>query len=420
MNLVEKILARASGRRSVEPGEVIVADVDLMLLHDLSAAFVSRVFREELPGTKLRYPDRVGIVFDHTFSPPTERSAERLDGIRRFAKEHGITHLFDSGSGSMHHVILESGLWAPGQVIIGCDSHTTVYGAFGAFSTGVGNDSMAALGFAEGKAWFRVPERMLVRVDGKTQRHVTARDVSQFLVGSLGEDGAVYKAVEYAGSYIEGLSIEDRLLFPLMAIDVGAKAGYIDPDNATLDYARRTSKRSFEPLRNDPDVSSESVLDIDASKVEPQVAVPPLLSNVVPVTEMEGTAIQLAEIGGSTGGRFCDLEVAAERLSGKHVHGEVRLQIVPATRSIYRRALEEGLLTTLLDAGATIFPPSAGSNQAVNMGAMASDEAMISTQARNFPGRNGSPNARHYLSSAETVAVSALEGRITDPRRAGR
>jgi 3-isopropylmalate/(R)-2-methylmalate dehydratase large subunit len=234
----------------------------------------------------------------------------------------------------------------------------------------------------------------------------------------MGEDSAVYKALEYAGPYIEGLSIEDRILFPLMSIDLGAKASYINPDEKTAAFARSFSAmKDFELSTNDADVQYEKVIEIDAGKLEPQVACPPTVGNVKPVGEVEGVRIDIAEVGGSTGGRLEDLRVLAQRIGGRRIHAGLRLQVVPVSRGVYKRALQEGLIETLLDAGATIFPPSAGSNQAVNMGAMAEEEVMISTQARNFPGRNGHPKARHYLASASTVAASALRGKITDPRR---
>ncbi len=415
MNMIEKILAKASGKKEVVPGDVVIANVDRMVLHDLSSNLVSKVFEQEMGGGSIADPSRIAFVFDHTFSPPTQRDAEVLVEARRFAAAHGIRNVFDSGSGSIHHVIIEQGLWAPGQIIIGCDSHTTVYGALGVFSTGVGNNSMAALGFCHGKCWFRVPQTIQVFLHGTLREGVGPRDVAQYLEGHLGEDSAVYKAVEYAGPFIEGLSIEDRLLFPLMAIDLGAKAGFINPDEKTEAFARAHCT-NFEILKNDNSVSYERVIDLDISALEPQVACPPTVGNVKPIGEVAGIEIHLAETGGSTGGRLGDIRVVAARLKEKKVHPNVRLQIVPATRGIYLAALREGLIETLVEAGAIVFPPSAGSNQAVNMGAMAEGEAMISTQARNFPGRNGHPKARHYLASASTVAASALTGRITDPR----
>jgi len=417
MNMIEKILARASGKKQVEPGDVVVANVDRMVLHDLSSNLVAKVFEQEMGGGQIFDPDRIAFVFDHTFSPPSQRDAEVLTEARRFAAKYGIRHVFDSGSGSLHHVIIENGLWAPGQIIIGCDSHTTIYGALGVFSTGVGNNSMAALGYAHGKCWFRVPQTFQVNVHGSLQHGVTPRDVAQFLEGFLGEDGAVYEAVEYAGPFIEKLSMEDRMLFPLMAIDLGAKAGFINPDAKTLEFAKQhAGTKDFEMPVNDRHVKYTKVVDIGVSALEPQVACPPTVGNVKPVGEVAGTEIQLAEIGGSTGGRLYDIRAAAQRLRGKKVHPHVRMQIVPATRGILLAALREGLIETLVEAGAILFPPSAGSNQAVNMGAMSENEAMISNQARNFPGRNGHPKARVYLASADTVAASALNGRITDPR----
>jgi 3-isopropylmalate/(R)-2-methylmalate dehydratase large subunit len=417
MNMVEKILAKASGKKETRPGEVVVANVNLMVMHDLSANFVMRVFREEIGGGTILDPSRIAFVFDHNFSPATREAATTLNTVRQFAAEHGIRNLFDCGSGSLHHVIIENGLWAPGQVIIGCDSHTPIYGALGVFATGVGNNSMAALGFQHGKAWFRVPETIQVFLHGTPRKGVKPRDIAQYVVGLMGEDSAVYKSIEYGGPYIQALTIEDRMLFPLMSIDLGAKASYVNPDEKTLAYARAHSPvKDFEMMVNDAGVQYEKIIDIDVSALEPQVACPPTVGNVKPVGEVAGVPIQIAEIGGSTGGRLEDIRVAASRLRGKHIAAGIRFQVVPATRGIYRAALREGLIEALVEAGATIFPPGAGSNQAVNMGAMAEPEAMISNQARNFPGRNGHPKARVYLGSADTVAASALAGKISDPR----
>ena len=417
MNMIEKILAKASGKREVAPGQVVVAKVDLMVMHDLSANFVTRVFREELGGGTIFDPARIAFVFDHNFSPATREAAETLFEVRRFAAQYGIKNVFQGGHGSLHHVIIENGLWAPGQIIIGCDSHTPIYGALGLFATGVGNNSMAALGFQHGLAWFRVPETIQIALHGATGDGVTARDIAQYVVGYMGEDSAVYKAIEYSGPYIRSLSIEDRILFPLMSIDLGAKAAFINPDEKTVEFARSFSSfKDHEVMTNDADVQYEAVIEIDVSKIEPQVACPPTVGNVKSARNVAGVPIDIAEVGGSTGGRIEDLRLLAKHIGGRRIHPGVRLQVVPASRGVYKRALKEGLIERLLDAGATIFPPSAGSNQAVNMGAMAEEEVMISTQARNFPGRNGHPKARHYLASASTVAVSALQGKISDPR----
>src|SRR6476661_1372870 len=261
MNMIEKILAKASGKKEVAPGEVVIATVNLMVMHDLSANFVTRVFREELEGASILDPSRIAFVFDHNFSPATEEAARTLYKVRRFAAEYGIKNLFNGGNGSLHHVIIENGLWAPGQIIIGCDSHTPIYGALGVFATGVGNNSMAALGFQHGQAWFRVPSTIQVFLHGATRDGVSARDVAQYVVGYLGEDSAIYRAIEYGGPYIQGLSIDDRMLFPLMSIDLGAKASFVNPDEKTRMYARSFSKfHDFDVMTNDPGGKYERVI----------------------------------------------------------------------------------------------------------------------------------------------------------------
>ncbi|HEY4342261.1 MAG TPA: aconitase/3-isopropylmalate dehydratase large subunit family protein [Steroidobacteraceae bacterium] len=417
MNVIEKILARKAGKAAVAADDVVVCKLDLMVMHDLSANFVMKVFETAMAGTAIAEPQKIVFAFDHNFSPATREAAQALADVRKFAARHNIRHVFDSGCGSIHHAILEAGLVTPGMIVVGCDSHTPIYGALGAFGTGVGNDSMAGLGFARGCGWFKVPETIKVYLHGKTAPGVMPRDVSQFLVGHIGEDGAIYKAIEYAGPYIEDLEVVDRLLFPLQAIDVGGKCGFVNPDHKTLGFARALLGHDrFEMFHNDAQGRYTDVIDVDVSRLEPQIACPPTVGNVKAVAEVAGTAINVAEIGGSTGGRLEDIRAVAHMFSAHRVHPGVRLQIVPASRQIYLAALREGLFEVLHIAGANIFPPSAGSNQAFNMGALAEDEVLISTQARNFPGRNGHPKSRHFLASALTVAASAVTGRITDPR----
>jgi 3-isopropylmalate/(R)-2-methylmalate dehydratase large subunit len=414
VTLVEKILARASGRERVEPGEVVVADVDRILLHDLSGYLTARVFEQEVR-RPMRHPDRVVMVFDHHFSPPTEERARILQENRRFARRHGI-RLFDCGSGNIHHAAVHHGLVGPGQVVVGSDSHTPVHGTLGAFATGLGNYSHAALGMPYGKAWLRVPETTAVELAGETAFGVTARDVAQHLVREIGEGGAIYKALEFRGPYVEALEVWDRWLLPLIAVDVGAKSAHVVPDGKTLDFVRAVGADVSGSVAADPDAPFPETWRWDVGALEPLVACPPTVSNVRPVREVAGTPVQWAELGGHGGGRLEDIRMAARVLRGRRVHPEARFNVVPSSRWVFERALEEGLVRDLHVAGATWFPPSTGSNQAINMGAMAADESMISTHARNFPGRNGSPEARMYLASALTVAASAVEGRITDPR----
>lgn len=414
MNMVEKILARASGRKEVVPGDVVVSNVDRMVMHDLSSNFVTRVFEGDMENAKIADPDRIAIVFDHHFSPSTEAAAHDLAAVREWVKRHGIRHFYDCGSGSIHHVIIERKLWSPGQVIVGCDSHTPIYGALGTFATGIGNNSMAALAFPYSLGWFRVPETINVVFEGELQPGVTPRDISQYLVGRIGEDGAIYRALEFSGPFIENLSVADRLLFPLMTIDMGGKTGYVNPDEKTLAFAASNGgPQQYEIPTNDTNVAYVETVEIDVGAIGPQIACPPTVGNVQSIDAVAGTPIQLAEVGGSTGGRLEDLRMLAQVLDGRQVHPDVRLQVVPATRGILLEALHEGLVDTLVRAGGTLYPPSCGSNQAANMGAMDETEAMISTQARNFPGRNGSPKARHYLGSPLTVGASALAGVIT-------
>lgn len=416
MNMAEKILARASGKREVHPGDVVVARVDTIILHDLSCYLTARVFEKEVKHPKIARPESVVVVFDHFFSPASEEGAGILQENRAFVKRHNLPHLFDSGSGNCHWVTVEQGLSRPGTVIIGSDSHTPVHGFLGAFATGVGNNSIAGMALPLGKVWFRVPETIRLNLHGRLAPGVTPRDVITYLVSYVGEGGAIYKAVEFAGGFIRDLEMEDRLLFPLMIIDMGAKAGYVEPDEKTLDYVRERTRLPFEPVGNDPDAAYERTVDIDVSSLEPQVACPPTVGNVKPVGEAAGRPVTHVEIGASPGGRLQDLRTLARILKGKKVHPDVRLQVVPLTRRIFLQALDEGLIRTIYEAGANIFPAGSGSNQAANMGALTAEQTMICTLPRNFPGRNGSRGAKVYLASAATAAASALTGKITDPR----
>lgn len=414
MKMVEKILARASGRAEVAPGEIVVADVDGLVMHDLSAYLTSKVYEQRV-GLPVRYPERVALVFDHTFSPPTEESADVLVHNRAWARRHGIS-VYDCGSGNIHHVVAHNGYARPGSVIVGSDSHTPVYGALGAFATGIGNDSHAGTVLPYGKAWFRVPETVHVHITGRLQPGTTPRDVALWLVGEIGEGGAVYKALQFEGEFVESLSFWDRWLLPLITIDLGAKCGLIEPDDVTARFVAGLPDRSgHEPLRGDPGDVTER-WSYDVSTLAPQVACPPTVGNVHPAGEIAGREINWAELGGHGGGRIEDLRLAADVLRRVPKHPDVKFNIVPSSREVLAAAVTEGLVAELHAAGATFFPPSTGSNQAVNMGAMSAGEAMISTHARNFPGRNGSSKAEMYLASALTVAASATQGRITDPR----
>jgi homoaconitase/3-isopropylmalate dehydratase large subunit len=414
VNMVEKVLARACGRERVEVGQVVVANVDTLLLHDLSCYLTAQVFEEEVR-RPMRHPDRVVVVFDHHFSPPNERQAHILELNRAFVRRHG-THLFDCGSGNIHHVGVRHGFVRPGTVVVGSDSHTPVHGTLGCFATGLGNNSHAATVMPFGKAWLDVPPAIEVRLSGRLRPGVTPRDVSQWLIGRIGEGGAISKALAFTGPFVEGLEIWDRWLLPLITVDVGATCGYIEPDEKTVAFVRALTDRPFEVLCSDPGTRYEDVLDWDVGELEPQVACPPTVGNVKPVGDAAGAPIQWAELGGHGGGRLEDFRMADRILAGRHIAPGVKLNLVPSSRTVFAEALAEGLVDRLFQAGGTWFPPSTGSNQAINMGAMDATETMISAHARNFPGRNGSPEAKMYLGSALTVAASALKGVVSDPR----
>ena len=414
MNIVEKILARASGNSSVEPGEVVIANVDRLLMHDLSGYLTSRVYEEQV-GLPIPYPERVVMVFDHLFAPPTEQQAEVLQSNRAWARKYGV-NLFDCGSGNLHHVAMRRGLIQPGMVVVGSDSHTPVHGAVGAFAVALGNDSHAGTVLPYGKAWFKVPETVRLELTGFTPAGTTARDVALWLVNQIGEGGMIYAAVEFGGAYVKGLSFWDRWLFPLLCVDLGAKCSYVEPDDVTRAFVKSLPGGSLELLEQSDGGDLASTLEYDVTELGPQVACPPTVGDVRPVESVACTEVHWAELGGHGGGRIEDIRMAAEILRGRQVHPDVRFNIVPSSREVFSEAAHAGLVAELHEAGATWFPPSTGSNQAANMGAMAAGEAMISTHARNFPGRNGSPDASMYLASALTVAASAVSGCIADPR----
>lgn len=415
MNMIEKILARSSGRDEVHPGDVVFAHVDSDFLHDLSGYITARVFEREVKRT-IKDPKHFAMVFDHHFSPPTVERAEILEENRRFANKYGV-QLFDCGSGNIHNCCVRNGFVRPGTIVVGSDSHTPVHGTFGCFATGLGNNSHAATVMPLSKAWFMVPKTIKIELNGTTKEGVTPRDVALWLTGQIGEGGAVYKAIHFTGSYIKSLGVWDRWLFPLITIDVGGKCGFIDPDEKTIEYIKSVTDTPFEPLYSDPDCEYEKVMTFDVGELEPMVAASPTLGNLQPVDGgFAGNPIQWAELGGHGGARIEDFRLAAQVLKGKHIAPGVKFNCVPSSREVFSQCLKEGIVEIMFDAGCSWFPPSTGSNQAINMGALASTECMISTHARNFPGRNGSPKAIMYLASAATVAASALNGCITDAR----
>ncbi|UCC58811.1 MAG: 3-isopropylmalate dehydratase large subunit [Candidatus Bathyarchaeum sp.] len=416
MNIIEKILARASSKREVSPGEIVEASIDVAMIHDLTGPLAIKSFRE-IGAKKVWNNKRTVVILDHIVPASSVRSATLHKIVRNFVEEHNIKNFYDVGLGGVCHQIMpEKGHVRPGETIVGADSHTCTYGAFGAFATGIGSTEMAAV-FVTGKLWFRVPEVIKVNVTGSFQKLVTAKDLTLNVVGKIGADGAIYKGIEFGGSTIRNMSIDGRMVLCNMAVEMGGKAGIIEPDEKTLDYVKGRTDKAFNPVKSDPDATYERVLDIDISELEPQVSVPHSVDNVKPVSEVEDVEVDQAFIGSCTNGRLEDLRSAAWVLKGKKIAKGVRLLVIPASQEIYLNALNEGLIKTFMKAGATIGNPNCGPCLGGHMGLLAEEEVCISSSNRNFVGRMGSTKSYVYLASPATVAASAVTGKITDPRR---
>jgi 3-isopropylmalate/(R)-2-methylmalate dehydratase large subunit len=415
MNIIEKILANASGKQQVSPGEIIEANIDAAMIHDLTGPLAIKSFRE-IGAKKVWDNNKVIIILDHLVPASSIISANLHRIVRSFAEEQNIQNFYDVGRGGVcHQVMPEKGHVRPGEVIVGADSHTCTYGAFGAFATGIGSTEMAAV-FATGKLWFRVPEVIKVNVTGKLQSMVTPKDVTLNIVGKIGADGAIYKGLEFGGSTIREMSIDGRMVLSNMAVEMGAKAGIVEPDKKTLNYVKARTDKPFKPVKSDSDATYEQVVEVDVSALEPQVAVPHSVDNVKPVSEVENVEVDQAFIGSCTNGRLEDLRSAAQILKGKKIARGVRLIVIPASQEIYLNALNEGLIKTFMDAGATIGNPNCGPCLGGHMGILAEGETCISSSNRNFVGRMGSTKSYVYLASPVTVAASAITGKITDPR----
>ena len=413
-HLIEKILCRASRRAKVTPGEIIIADVDAAIVHDLSCNTTGRIYDAEI-GTPIRNPLRVAVVHDHVFAPPTVAKAEVVEFNRGFSRRHGLS-LYDCGSGNVHNVAMRRGHARPGVVVVGSDSHSTVHGVAGCVAFSLGNYSFAATVFQYGKTWMRVPEVISIELVGQPRPGTGPRDIALWLTAQIGEGNAKYAALHFKGEYIESLGFWDRWLFPLIGVDVGAKCGYIDPDDVTERAMAELGIDVSLLERGDRDAKASVQWRWDVSDVPPVAACPPTIGNVKPVSEVVGTPVQWCEFGGHGGGRTEDIEAAVSILGGRQRADTALINVVPSARDIFTECIAKNLVDPLHRAGANWFPASGGSNQDVNMGAMTKDETMISTQSRNFPGRNGSRDARMYLASPLTVAASAVKGVITDPR----
>ncbi|MCW3994576.1 MAG: homoaconitase large subunit [Candidatus Bathyarchaeota archaeon] len=415
MNITEKILAKAAGKKAVHPGEIVDANVDMVMVHDLTGPLAVEAFKK-IGVQKVWDNRKVVVILDHQVPAESVKAAELHKTMRQFAKEQNLT-FYDVGRGGIcHQVMPEKGHVSPGNVIVGADSHTCTYGAFGAFATGIGSTEAAAV-FATGKIWFKVPSAIKINVTGSFQKFVTPKDLILYIIGNLGVDGAIYKAVEFTGSTIENMSIAGRMTLCNMAVEMGAKNGIIAPDETTRRFleGRAGGLPDFKALQSDSDAEYERTVEFDVSSMGPQVACPSSVDNVKPVSEVGDVPVEQAFIGSCTNGRIEDLRVAAQILKGKRVKDGVRALVIPASQEVWRQAMQEGLMEIFTDAGAIVCGSACGPCLGGHIGLLAAGETCVSSSNRNFIGRMGSTQANVYLASPATVAASAVMGKITDP-----
>ncbi|RLI87388.1 MAG: 3-isopropylmalate dehydratase large subunit [Candidatus Altiarchaeales archaeon] len=408
----EKILAEKSGKKRVEPGEIIEARVDYVMLNDVTGLPAFEVFKEfqTEPLT-----DRVVLIPDHYVPNKDIASAEQAKAMREFARKYKIKNYFEVGRGGVcHQLMIEEGFVAPGRLIVGADSHTCSYGALGSFATGIGSTEAAAV-MATGKLWFKVPETQKFIVDGKLNRYVMGKDIILHIIGDIGVSGSLYKAMEFYGSVISKLSLSDRITISNMAIEAGGKAGIIPPDKKVFDYLNGRVRGDYREVYSDPDAVYSEKFEYNAEEIVPTVAMPSLPENTAPASELGGIEIDQAYLGSCTNGRIEDLRIAAEILKGKKIHEDVRMIVVPASKRIFEQAVEEGLIKIFMDADAYVSGPTCGACLGGYMGVLAKGEVCISSTNRNFIGRMGHKDSRVYLANPAVVAASAITGRITDP-----
>ena len=414
MTMAEKILAAHAGLEEVVPGQLIECNLDLVLSNDVTAPIAIKEFKK-IGVEKVFDPTKIALVPDHYVPNKDIKSAEQAKMTRDFAREQGITHYYEVGCMGVEHALLpEQGVVGAGDLIIGADSHTCTYGALGAFSTGVGSTD-AAVGYATGKAWFKVPESLLFNVEGELRPGVTGKDIILHIIGMIGVDGALYQAMEFRGSAIEGLTMDERLSISNMAIEAGGKAGLIPVDDVTRKYMDGRTERPYTEYHSDPDAVYAKVYNIDAQDIVPTVAFPHLPSNTRPASEARDIVIQQSVIGSCTNGRIEDMRQAAAVLKGHKVHRDVRCIIIPATQQVYRQCIKEGLMDIFLDANCAVSTPTCGPCLGVYMGILAAGERSIATTNRNFVGRMGDPTSEVYLSSPAVAAASAVLGHIGLP-----
>ncbi len=414
--LVEKILQRHSKEEVIGPGQIISCRVSKVLANDITAPLAIKSF-ENMGAREVFDKHKVILVCDH-FTPNKDiASAEQVKQVREFAKKMDIVHYYEGGDVGVEHALLpEMALVKPMEVVVGADSHTCTYGGLGAFATGLGSTDIAAA-MALGKTWFKVPSSIYVELKGKLPPFVQGKDIILYLIGMIGVDGALYKALEFGGDTLKYLNVEMRMTIANMAIEAGGKVGLFPVDEITKEYMKEREVDVEETLFPDDDAEYEKTITIDVENIDPQVACPHLPENVKPVDEVKNVKIDQVVIGSCTNGRITDLREAASILKGRKVKKGVRLIILPATPGIWKQALKEGLLEIFLDAGAVIGPPTCGPCLGGHMGILASGEVAIATTNRNFKGRMGSLDSFVYLSNPSVAAASAIAGEIIHPAR---
>jgi 3-isopropylmalate/(R)-2-methylmalate dehydratase large subunit len=414
MTITEKILAAHGDRDSVSPGDLVEVRVDLALDNDITAPLAIGVF-DEMGFDRVFDPEKIALVADHFVPNKDIPSAQQAKLMKEFALRQGITHYFELGEGGIEHVILpEKGLVIPGDLVIGADSHTCTYGALGAFSTGVGSTDLGVI-MATGRTWLKVPPTIRLVFEGDLMPWVGGKDLILFSLGELGVEGAGYKALEFSGDVINKLPMHHRLTMANMAVEAGAKNGIVVPDEVTRAYVTGRSNREPSFLTSDPNAVYERVINIKADQIEPQVAFPHSPDNVRPISEVDHIPLDQAFIGSCTNGRLDDLREASGILKGKTVARGTRLIVIPGSSLIYKQAIREGIVETLLDAGAVIGPPCCGPCLGGHMGILAEGEKAVATSNRNFVARMGHPESEVYLASPAIAAASAILGRIGSP-----
>ncbi|NOQ22197.1 MAG: homoaconitate hydratase family protein [Candidatus Aegiribacteria sp.] len=408
-----KILSRAAGKK-VSEGEIVFVEPDYILTHDNSAAIIGK-FESTVPGGRVRYPGRIAIVLDHVIPAASSTHAAGHKKVRDFVREQGITNFFDIGTGVCHQVMPEMGLVKPGSIVVGSDSHTCTYGAFNCFATGIDRTEAAGI-WITGRTWFKVPETINIELTGGFNAGVSAKDLILTIVGDVGAGGANYMAIEFNGPAVGGLRISDRMTIANMGIEMGAKIAVFPANILTSKYFEALDIKITDAVWSDHDAEYARTLEYDLEEIIPVIACPHQVDNVVPVEDMAGMKIDQIFLGTCTNGRVEDLKTAADILRGQRIHSGVRMLVAPASREEYLKAMNMGIVQDLVSAGAVVLPPGCGPCLGAHQGALAPGEKCLSTANRNFKGRMGEKEAEIYLSSPETAAVSALTGKIRDPR----